>query len=258
MAAAAASRRASHGALLSTESGENDHHPAPVTEEAKSQIEIEVPPPAPVGVQRTLALIKPDVYPAKKDDIVARIQKEGFAIIKESEVSFDKEKAAEFYKEHLGKGFYEELTTWMSSAPIYALVLEKEDGIKAWRAIAGPTNSNKARETSPESIRALFGTDGSLNAVHGSDSPESAAREIKVVFGEEVSSEPQGVKKPSRPSSVVDAAGKSKPASKPSSKPASKPASRAMSRTASGNVLAKSKAGSKASLAVDAPAPEAN
>ncbi|KAJ3212625.1 thioredoxin domain-containing protein 6 [Entophlyctis luteolus] len=133
-------------------------------------------------LQRTLALIKPDVYPAKKDEIVARIRKNGFAIVKESEVFFDKEKAAEFYKEHLGKGFYEELTTWMSSAPIYALILEKPAAVKEWRNLAGPTNSNKARESSPFSIRALYGTDGSLNAVHGSDSVASAEREISVVF----------------------------------------------------------------------------
>ncbi|KAJ3074881.1 Thioredoxin domain-containing protein 3 [Podochytrium sp. JEL0797] len=138
-------------------------------------------------LQRTLALIKPDVYPAKKEDILQKIKMAGFTIVKESEVQFDKEKAQEFYKEHLGKGFYEELTTWMSSAPIYALVLEKPSAIKEWRTLAGPTNSNKARESAPLSIRALFGTDGSLNAVHGSDSPEAAEREIGVVFGSEVS-----------------------------------------------------------------------
>ncbi|ORY36018.1 nucleoside diphosphate kinase [Rhizoclosmatium globosum] len=137
-------------------------------------------------VERTLALIKPDVYPAKKDEIMEKIRADGFTVVVEREVHFDKDKAAEFYKEHLGKGFYEELTT----APIYAIVLEKEGAIKAWRALAGPTNSNKAREEHPQSIRALFGTDGSLNAVHGSDSPASAEREIGVVFGAEVSSHP--------------------------------------------------------------------
>ncbi|KAJ3238717.1 Thioredoxin domain-containing protein 3 [Chytriomyces hyalinus] len=139
--------------------------------------------------QRTLALVKPDVYPAKKEEIIAKIKLDGFKIVKESEVQFTKEKAQEFYHEHEGKGFYEELTTWMSSAPIYAMVLEKEAGVKAWRNLAGPTNSNTARETAAYSLRAMFGTDGSLNAVHGSDSPTSAAREIHVVFGDEVSPE---------------------------------------------------------------------
>ncbi|KAJ3017395.1 UNVERIFIED_CONTAM: thioredoxin domain-containing protein 6 [Siphonaria sp. JEL0065] len=154
-------------------------------------------------LQRTLALIKPDVYPAKKEEIVAKIKQCGFTIVKESEVQFDKDKAAEFYKEYLGKGFYEELTTLMSSAPIYALVLEKPAAIKEWRNIAGPTNSNKARESAPHSIRALFGTDGSLNAVHGSDSPASAVREIGVVFGTEVSGVPPSKKVTSNPISKV-------------------------------------------------------
>ncbi|KAJ3161782.1 thioredoxin domain-containing protein 6 [Geranomyces michiganensis] len=136
------------------------------------------------AVQQTLCLIKPDAYGAgKKDEILARIRADGFRIVQEGEQKWTAEKAGEFYKEHVGKPFYETLTGWMSSAPIYALVLEKKDGIKAWRDLAGPTNSNTARETSPNSIRALYGTDGSQNAVHGSDSPASATREIGIVFG---------------------------------------------------------------------------
>ncbi|KAI8925457.1 nucleoside diphosphate kinase [Entophlyctis helioformis] len=138
----------------------------------------------PEPLEYTLALIKPDAYGAgKKADICDRIVKDGFSIVKEAEITFTAEMAGEFYKEHLGKPFYETLVAWMSSAPIYAMVLEKVDGIKGWRALAGPTNSEKARETSPESIRALYGKDGSENAVHGSDSLPSAAREIGVVFG---------------------------------------------------------------------------
>ncbi|KAI8844946.1 nucleoside diphosphate kinase [Chytridium lagenaria] len=141
----------------------------------------------PAKPERTLALIKPDAYPTKKEEILEKIVADGFTIVSQKEVTLDAEKAGEFYKEHLGKPFYETLTTWMSSAPIYAMVLEKVDSIKAWRKLAGPTNSDKAREESPESIRALFGTDGSQNAVHGSDSPASAAREINVIFGDTVS-----------------------------------------------------------------------
>ncbi|KAI8823656.1 nucleoside diphosphate kinase [Fimicolochytrium jonesii] len=139
-------------------------------------------------LQRTLALIKPDAYGAgKKDDIVKRIKEDGFRIVKESEVKWSEEKAKEFYREHEGKSFYDHLVAWMSSAPIYALVLEKSDGIKGWRDLAGPTNSNTARESAPQSIRALYGTDGSQNAVHGSDSAASAVREINIVFGNDVS-----------------------------------------------------------------------
>ncbi|KAJ3217379.1 thioredoxin domain-containing protein 6 [Clydaea vesicula] len=134
---------------------------------------------------RTLALIKPDAYGSgKKDQIVAKIIESGFTIIQEKEAHWNLDKAKAFYKEHEGKPFYDELTEWMSSAPIYTLVLEKNDAVTAWRTLAGPTNSVKARESAPESIRALFGTDGSKNAVHGSDSDNSASREINIVFGD--------------------------------------------------------------------------
>ncbi|KAJ1566254.1 thioredoxin domain-containing protein 6 [Cladochytrium tenue] len=136
------------------------------------------------AVERTLALIKPDAYPAHKEEIMELVAAAGFHVVEQAEVRFDRAKAEEFYKEHEGKAFYETLTAWMSSAPIYAIVLEKDGAIAAWRALAGPTNSEKARETAPESVRARFGTDGSQNAVHGSDSPASAAREIAVVFGD--------------------------------------------------------------------------
>ena len=69
-----------------------------------------------------------------------------------------------------------------NSGPVYALVLAKHNVIQDWRALMGPTNSNVAREQAPESLRAMFGTDGTQNACHGSDSPESARREIKFFF----------------------------------------------------------------------------
>ena len=67
----------------------------------------------------------------------------------------------------------------MSSGPIVALVLARVEAIAAWRKLLGPTNSLVAREKAPASLRALYGTDGTKNAAHGSDSPASAAREIR-------------------------------------------------------------------------------
>ncbi|KAJ3131711.1 Thioredoxin domain-containing protein 3 [Physocladia obscura] len=142
-------------------------------------------------VERSLALIKPDTYPGKKDEIMAMILADGFEVIAEKEESFTREKAELFYKEHEGKNFYVELTEWISSAPIYALILERVNGIKKWRNLAGPANSNKARAEFPNSVRGLFGTYGLKNAVHGSDSSESATREIEIVFGPEFSSVPE-------------------------------------------------------------------
>lgn len=146
------------------------------------------PPPKP---ERTLALIKPDAMSkGHKDAILQLVRDAGFTIVEEKQLTQKREIANAFYMEHFGKGFYEDLTEWMSSAPIYAMVLEKENAVKAWRELAGPTNSEKAREISPKSIRALYGEDGSHNAVHGSDSLASAAREIDLLFGKTANDEP--------------------------------------------------------------------
>ncbi|KAH6578896.1 hypothetical protein BASA60_003484 [Batrachochytrium salamandrivorans] len=144
-------------------------------------------------LERTLAIIKPDAYPLHKESIITRIKSEGFAIIKDAEVHFTIEQAQDFYKEHIDKPFYSELTMWMSSTPIYALVLEKSNGVGSWREVAGPTDSFKAKERSPTSIRGMYGTDGSHNAVHGSDSPASAKKEIMCVFGDTVSAYPDAL-----------------------------------------------------------------
>ena len=178
-------------ALFGTDGSKNAVHGSDAPSSADREIRIIFgtkvsTDPLPLKIEATLALIKPDAYPVHKDAILKRIQDDGFAIYKEAEVRLTPEQAQEFYKEHVGKPFYETLCGWMSSAPIYALVLEKPDGVKAWRALAGPTNSEKARAENPDTIRAQFGKDGSENAVHGSDSYESAQREIKVIFGEEL------------------------------------------------------------------------
>ncbi|KNE68747.1 hypothetical protein AMAG_13390 [Allomyces macrogynus ATCC 38327] len=135
-------------------------------------------------VQRTLALIKPDVAGTKGDEIMERILKANFTIVEFKKFQMTLEQAQEFYVDHVGKPFYTDLTEWMASAPIYALVLEKEDAIQAWRETMGPTNAIKAREVAPDTLRAIYGTDGSKNALHGSDSPFNAAREITLLFGE--------------------------------------------------------------------------
>ncbi|KAJ3389349.1 Thioredoxin domain-containing protein 3 [Entophlyctis sp. JEL0112] len=138
-------------------------------------------------IERSLALLKPDIYPMKKEEILKIVEYNGFEIVAEREVHLDRDQSESFYAEHKGKNFFEELTEWMSSAPIYALVLEKQNCIKSWRAVIGPTAPARAREQNPESIRALFGTNPVMNAVHGSESPVAASREISFLFGEECS-----------------------------------------------------------------------
>jgi nucleoside diphosphate kinase len=104
-----------------------------------------------IALESTLALIKPDAYGAgHKDEILSMIKNKGFTIVIQKEFQLTKELAKEFYLEHAEKPFYDTLTTWMSSAPIYAMVLKKENAIKDWRDLAGPTNSELARQVAPQ------------------------------------------------------------------------------------------------------------
>ncbi|KAF9165494.1 hypothetical protein DFQ27_005874 [Actinomortierella ambigua] len=134
--------------------------------------------------QRTYAMLKPDVASLHRDAIVKMVTEGGFKIVAQKEYQFTLAAAQEFYAEHEGRPFFDDLTTWISSAPVYAMVLEKDNAIVDWRTFIGPTNSEKARAEAPDSIRAKYGKDGSHNAVHGSDSVESAKREILLVFPE--------------------------------------------------------------------------
>jgi nucleoside-diphosphate kinase len=130
----------------------------------------------------TYGMIKPDSY-INIGKIMDYTVNAGMRISKLKMVKMRKEDAYDFYAEHKGKPFYEDLTDFMSSDYCVGMELVGKDAIPQWRSIIGPTNSNKAREEKPNSIRALFGTDGSKNAVHGSDSNNSASRELNFMFG---------------------------------------------------------------------------
>jgi len=133
--------------------------------------------------EQTLALIKPDAVSAGKgDEIVARIESEGFTVLERTPFQLTKERAEAFYGEHKGKGFFGELIAFMTSGPIIALKLEKTDAIKAWRTLMGPTNFETAKKEAPQSIRALYGSSMTKNASHGSDSIQSAVRELAFYF----------------------------------------------------------------------------
>ncbi|GHP10385.1 hypothetical protein PPROV_000911600 [Pycnococcus provasolii] len=135
------------------------------------------------NLQKTLALIKPDAVRAGKAlEIEQLIELQGFTVIQKQSLTLTKTRAMEFYAEHKGRPFYDTLTNFISGGPIVALCLAKVDAIVGWRAMMGPTNSFKARDENPTCLRALYGTDGTQNATHGSDSPASAAREIKFFF----------------------------------------------------------------------------
>jgi len=136
-------------------------------------------------LQRTLALIRPDALRKYREDIIGKINAAGFEIASAKEVSLNREQAAEFYKEHAEQEYFEKLVTHMSSGPVMALALCREDAVSGWRDMLGPKNPEEAKETAPDSLRAQFledCEDTGINALHGSDSLESAEREVNFFF----------------------------------------------------------------------------
>eukprot|EP00884_Botryococcus_braunii_P018206 jgi/Botrbrau1/5069/Bobra.37_1s0033.1 len=134
-------------------------------------------------MERTLALIKPDAIRASRlRDIQQLVALAGFTILDERTIWLTKDQAEDFYKEHKGKPFFSKLITFMTSGPTHAMALSKVEAVQSWRQLMGPTNTAIARIEQPTSLRALFGTDNTSNATHGSDSPLSAARELQFFF----------------------------------------------------------------------------
>lgn len=96
---------------------------------------------------------------------------------------FDEDSGGMFYGEHKGKHFFPSLMDFVTSDVVVGMELVKDNAIKGWRNLLGPTNTQKAKDEAPGSLRAQFGTDGTKNACHGSDSTTSAERELKFFFG---------------------------------------------------------------------------
>ncbi|KAM9199214.1 LOW QUALITY PROTEIN: thioredoxin domain-containing protein 3 [Mergus octosetaceus] len=134
--------------------------------------------------EHTLALIKPDAAKKHKDDIMQKVKDAGFTISKIKEEALSREMATQFYKDHEGKPFFEELVACMTEGPSVVMVLTKENAVQEWRQLMGPTDPEVAKESSPESIRAQFAQDILSNAVHGSSTREHALESIECIFGE--------------------------------------------------------------------------
>lgn len=131
-------------------------------------------------MERTLSIIKPDaVKKGVIGAIVQRFESEGLRIAAMKKIHLSRRMAEGFYAEHAGKGFYEELVTFMSSGPVVVMVLEGEAAIARNREIMGATNPANA---APGTLRKLYAGSVGENAVHGSDSPASAAREVAYFF----------------------------------------------------------------------------
>jgi len=136
-----------------------------------------------MSLQRTLSIIKPDAVKRHLiGAILARFEQQGFNIVAAKMVQLNREQAEGFYAEHQGKPFFEPLVEYMISAPVFVSVLEKENAVQDYRTLMGTTNPETAAEGT---IRRDFALNQRENSVHGSDSPESAAREIAYFFAAE-------------------------------------------------------------------------
>ena len=128
----------------------------------------------------TFAMIKPDAVQAKNDGkIVHIIKQHGFKIMNMKETLLAKKDAKIFYALHKNKPFFCKLVTFVTSGPIIVMVLKKENAIQGWRKLMGATDPKNA---APGTIRKLFGTNITANAVHGSDAWQTAQQEIRQFF----------------------------------------------------------------------------
>jgi nucleoside-diphosphate kinase len=131
-------------------------------------------------MERTLILIKPDAFARSlTGEIVARFERKGLRLVAMKLMTMTRDLAARHYAEHEGKSFYEELVTFITSGPLVAMVLEGEQAVVAARQVIGATDPLQA---TTGSIRGDYAIEVGQNMVHGSDSAESAAREVALFF----------------------------------------------------------------------------
>ncbi|HLJ01896.1 MAG TPA: nucleoside-diphosphate kinase [Solirubrobacteraceae bacterium] len=133
-------------------------------------------------MERTLILVKPDAFARNlTGEIIARFERKGLRLVAMQLMTMSRDLAARHYAEHEGKSFYEELVSFITSGPLVALVLEGESAVEAARQVIGATNPLQANTGS---IRGDYAVAVGQNMVHGSDSTESAAREVGLFFPE--------------------------------------------------------------------------
>ena len=131
-------------------------------------------------MEKTLSIIKPDAVERNLiEEIKAIFIKDGLKITNSKKIHITKEEAAEFYKVHQSKPFYNDLCNYLSSGPIFVMILEGKNAVAANRKLMGATNPKDAE---PNTIRKLYGISIDKNSVHGSDSVENAKIEIDFFF----------------------------------------------------------------------------
>ena len=131
-------------------------------------------------MERTLILVKPDAFARNlTGEIIARFERKGLRLVALKLMTMTRELAEQHYAEHVGKGFFDELVEFITSGPLVAMVLEGESAIEAARQVIGATNPLQANTGS---IRGDYAIAVGQNMVHGSDGPESSAREVGLFF----------------------------------------------------------------------------
>jgi nucleoside-diphosphate kinase len=132
--------------------------------------------------ERTLTILKPDsVAAGNAGAILAHLEREGFRLLSIKKMRLSVDQARAFYAVHKERPFYEGLVRFMTEGPIVVAALDRKDAVAHLRKTMGATDSKKAEAGT---IRNLHGTDIERNAIHGSDSPENAAKEVAFFFGE--------------------------------------------------------------------------
>jgi nucleoside-diphosphate kinase len=130
--------------------------------------------------ERTLCIIKPDAVEKRKQGaILQRLLDEGFAIVNLKQIRLTRAQAEGFYAVHKGKGFFDELCTFMTRGPVVVAALERENAVQHYRDVIGATDPAKAEAGT---VRKLYGTNVGENAVHGSDSVENGRIECAYFF----------------------------------------------------------------------------
>ncbi|MDA9740568.1 nucleoside-diphosphate kinase [Pelagibacteraceae bacterium] len=131
-------------------------------------------------IEQTLSIVKPDAVERNLTENIKKVFiKNNLKIVQEKKIQISKEEAAEFYKVHQTKPFYERLCSYLSSGPITVMILEGEDAIKTNRRIMGATDPKNADKGT---IRKQYGLSIDKNSIHGSDSIENAKKEIEFFF----------------------------------------------------------------------------
>ena len=134
-----------------------------------------------MSLERTLFIVKPDAVGRNLiGKILAHVEERGFKIVEARLTRLTREQCQEFYAEHAGKGFFNDLVDFMTSGPAMLTCLEREGAIATLREVIGATDPAQA---APGTVRKLYAESKGRNAVHASDSPASADREVKLFFG---------------------------------------------------------------------------